>query len=119
MFGFDIYCKTFNREWGYGTYKVDNLEILVIDFEKLVEIGPKQIGDFVKNPSIANAPMPKVALGGQGPYGDIYERFRSSIVLPKEFVYRQYSSKYAKFFYSEEKLEQLSKWWMRAADQKT
>ena len=44
-------------------------------------------------------------------YNDLYQEFCSSIVLPKEFIEYQYSSKYAKFFYTDGELNGfIHKW---------
>ena len=112
LFGFDIYAKTFDRNWGCSRYREDKLEVLVLDLEKLIELGPKQIGNFVDNAGVACSTMPKINVRSQNLYGELYEEFLSSIVLPKEFVDREYSSKYAKYFYSEEKLEQFTNRWV-------
>lgn len=119
VFGFDIYLESYDREQGYGTYKVDDLEILVIDFERLNEVGARQTGKFVKIPDFETASIPKVNLANERASGRLYEEFRSSIVLPTEFVDYQYSSQYAKFFYSEEKLDELTnRWTSRGAEEK-
>lgn len=112
LFGFDIYSKTLDRSRGCSIYREDDLEVLVLDSEKLTEIGPKQIGDFLNNLGVAGATMPRINIRSQNVYGDLYSEFLSSIVLPKEFVDQQYSSKYAKYFYSEEDLKQFKNRWI-------
>ena len=84
------------------------MSVLILKFEKFGEVGKDQIGKYVNDLSfeLINRNVSK-----DKEYFDLYSDFLSSIVLPKEFVDYQYSSKYAQFFYSKEELDEFSYRW--------
>ncbi len=76
--------------------------------ERFEDVGKKQIGKFINDDGFE---IVNKNIGREKVYNDLYKEFCSSIVLPKEFVEYQYSSKYAKFFYTDGELNGfIHKW---------
>ena len=108
FFNFDIYTRHYDKNSGISTYQDKEMSVLILKFEKFGEVGKDQIGKYVNDLSfeLINRNVSK-----DKEYFDLYSDFLSSIVLPKEFVDYQYSSKYAQFFYSKEELDEFSYRW--------
>ena len=111
VFDFDIYSHSFDKKLGYGAYHQNDWSILVMKYEKFSEVAEIQIGKFSNSPDFR---LESANVGLESEYGDFLRDFRSSIVLPQEFVDYQYSSKFARFFYTAAELEQFSRRWVRA-----
>jgi len=111
VFDFDIYSHLFDKRLGYGAYHQNDLSILVMKYEKFSEVAEIQIGKFSNSPDFR---LESANVGLKSEYGDFLRDFRSSILLPQEFVDYQYSSKFARFFYTAAELEQFSRRWVRA-----
>jgi len=108
MFNFDIFNSGFDKESGYDIYKGNGISKLIIKMERFEDVGKKQIGKFINDDGFE---IVNKNIGREKVYNDLYKEFCSSIVLPKEFVEYQYSSKYAKFFYTDGELNGfIHKW---------
>ena len=81
---------------------------MIIKFEKIREVGKVQIGSFVNDPKFK---IINDNISREKSYNELYREFCLSIRLPKEFIKKQYSSKYAKFFYTDEELSSFTKKW--------
>ena len=46
-FGVDVYQYDFDKERGYSTIQKGDVEVLIIKFEKMKEVGEKCIGEFI------------------------------------------------------------------------
>ena len=77
--------------------------------ERFKDISKRQIAKFIND---ENFEIINDNLGIEKKYKDLYNEFLSSIVLPKEFIELQYSSKYAKYFYTKEELDDFANKWI-------
>ena len=109
IFNFDIFSFGFDKKLGYKTYNINGISILVIKLERFKDISKRQIAKFIND---ENFEIINDNLGIEKKYKDLYNEFLSSIVLPKEFIELQYSSKYAKYFYTKEELDDFANKWI-------
>ena len=108
MFDFDIYNFKFDKSSGFNTYDINSTPKLVFKMEKFKDIAKKEIGSFVNDDKFE---IINDNVSGEKHYKSLYKEFCSSITLPEEFIELQYSSKYAKFFYTNQELNRFkSKW---------
>jgi len=112
IFDFDIYSKPFDKQQSYGLYRKNEISILIMKWERFNELANNVIAKFINRPEFR---LKSRNVGLEKDYGNLYRDFRSSIVLPKEFLELQYSSKYSKFFYTEQELDQFKQRWSGGA----
>lgn len=108
IFGFDIYSNKFDKTTYHNIYETDEIPILVIRQEDFGKVAEKQIAEFINDPRFRiinrNAAKDKS-------YSELYQSFCSSITIPKEFIDYQYSSQYAKYFYTNDELKRFTDQW--------
>ena len=109
IFDFDIFNFEFDKNSGFNVYNINGVSKLVFKIEKFKDIAKKQIGNFVNDNEFE---IINDNISTEKEYKKLYKEFCSSIILPKEFIEYQYSSKYAKFFYTNKELNNFSKKWV-------
>ena len=100
-FGVDAYKYEFNKEKGYDIIKKGNIEVLIIKYEKLGEVGEKCIGDFIGNSEfrIVNRNTSQEKW-----YSPVYENFKKEIKFDDIYLDDMLNNKYVKHFYTEEEI---------------
>lgn len=103
----DVMAKPFDRERGFGTYRGPRADVLVIKMEKLSELLPTVVSDFV------GAPLRPVRanVGKEKAGGDDYMRVLAAIKLPDRVASRIYDDGWVRHFYTaQERSAFKAKW---------
>lgn len=110
VFDIDVFLSEFPKEQGYKIYETDLADLLIIKLEKLNECACVAFKNLL---GINEFAILESNVGGSKSYGDIYQRFLDSIVLPDSYIEQMYTSKYVRHFYSEEEIEAFKTKWLR------
>lgn len=113
VLGINVYDYPFDRENGYVHIKKDNMEILILQLEKLSKL-ENVIGEFIgskefkiRNYNEASAKQ----------YREIYKKFLEEIRLPKDYVDFYYKGNVSmNYFYSLETQEKFLEKWKQKID---
>jgi hypothetical protein len=109
VFGVDVYAYPFDRENGYALIEMEDLRVLIVTLEKLDELLPSVLSEFVCPGERLN--VRREGVRSNSPSAEAYEYVRSRIRINPEVADHVYSSKLARHFYSPETLSAWrSKW---------
>jgi len=109
-FGLDIYENEFSPGKGYTIISHGTVEVLLIKLEKLKECAPYAFHEFM---GIQDFRLVNSNIGDDQPYSKFYRKFLQEVRLPDQYIDRMYNSRYMKYFYSEEELDEFRGIWMR------
>lgn len=107
-FGLDVFAFPFDKKAGYTVIKKDNIEMLIIQLEKLSGL-ENIIGDFIGIEKFSLESANEAKSYGFYP---TYKEFQEKVVLSKEYISQCYGSEsYIQHFYSvEDQNKFLRKW---------
>ena len=108
VFEIDLYEETFPKDKKFKIYKGNYADVLLIKYEYINECIKDSMKEFL---DIDDFILQKKNLGSQKKQRHIYKDFIDTIDLPKEFLEKQYSSKYMKHFYSKQEIDNFYKKW--------
>lgn len=101
VFNVEIYSNDFSKSKGWMIIQ-EPISLLVIRLEDL----NKQCRCIFKNfLGISEFELKKSNEANRKEYQKAYDKFKSSINLPKSYLDRMYTSEYARYFYTEEELK--------------
>ncbi len=104
LFGVDILSYPFNQEKGYTIIKKDNIEILVMQMEKLNSL-VKVIAEFVEIPDFE---LHNTNMADDKEYQYIYNVIKKNMRYPKWYIDLYYkNNKYMNYFYSKQDQEEF------------
>lgn len=108
VLGINIYDYSFDRKKGYMNIRKDNINILILQAEKINEL-ENIIGEFV---GIKNFHVQSYNVASKKDYRQIYKDFIDNIRLPIEYVDFYYKNNQCMdFFYSkDDQMRFLDKW---------
>jgi hypothetical protein len=109
-FNIDVFSDNFDKKIKYKIYKGNHPDLLVLRLENINECAEPAIKDFL---GIDNFSIIKSNIGSEKKYSRIYQNFLDSVKLPESYIEKMYSSKYAKYFYSQEELEEFKTKWSK------
>lgn len=110
FFGFDIYREKFIPQQGFRVYKDENLNLLVLRMEDLDECLETALEEFFNTP-LVDFEIKNKNRSAQKEYHQLYNQFRSWLILPGDFLEEMYGSDFARFFYTQEEINQFKKAW--------
>ncbi len=108
VFDIDVYKNRYPIDKKYFIYKDKYADVLLIKYEYLNECIKDAMKEFL---NIEKFLLQKKNVGSQKKQRHIYKEFLDSINVPKEFLDKQYSSKYMKHFYSKSEIDSFYKKW--------
>lgn len=97
----NIYEEPFPHQRGYKIYERRNLKVLILRLENLNDQASNAFQEFLE---LSNFALIATNAGKDKSYAELYSKFRTQAVFPKEYVDEVYGSRMAKYFYSEEEL---------------
>ena len=106
----DLFASRFPTEKGYKIYNEKEFDILLIRLENLNNCFTEAIKEFL---NIDDVLLISRNIGSQKDYANLYQMFRNSIALPESYTDKLYSSRFAKYFYSDAEIEQFRTRWSR------
>jgi hypothetical protein len=86
--------------------------LLVIRLEDLNRVFEEAVDRFA---GLSGTRIAVKNRGEEKDYKEMYFRFRQHAVIPPDYLETQYSSKYARHFYSPEEIEQFRRKWSQPA----
>lgn len=110
VFDIDVFSSNFPTVKGYKTYEARYADLLVLRLENLNECACGALENFL---DINEFTLTKSNVGSNKRYGNIYQKFIDSIVLPESYINQMYTSKYVRHFYNEEETEAFKAKWCR------
>ena len=101
-FGVDVYEYDFDRERGYSTIRSGDIEVLIIKFEKLREVGEKCIGEFIGN---SDFKIKDYNVSSDKWYSPVYENFKNEVQFDENYLNEMLNNKYLKHFYTTDEID--------------
>lgn len=112
VLGIDIFSYEFPKSKGYMIYKEKQFELLLIRLENLIDCAEAAFREFL---SIDGFVAKNTNVGNEKIYAPLYEKFKSTIILPSWYINDMYSSKFVQHFYSGEEIRKFKAKWERVA----
>jgi glycosyltransferase involved in cell wall biosynthesis len=110
VFGIDIYAYPFDKERGYSIINKDNVDILLLKFEKLNECFTDAFLNFSGSNNIQ---LPHANIGSEKQYGPDYRKLTNSLKLPESLCRDIYATKLVQHFYSAQEITAFMEKWSR------
>lgn len=109
VLGVDVLRGGFNRTEGYGEYHGSRARVLVVKLERLSELLPTVISDFVRAPT----PLQEVRAnaGGQKSTGEVYAEVKNTLRLPEATCEDIYGHPWVRHFYTEAEVATFKRRW--------
>ena len=103
----DVMDEPFNRQLGAGRFHGPRAEVLVLKLERLSDLLPTVVSDFV------GAPLHEVRtnVGNRRASGNEYERIKRTLKLPKATCDRIYNHRWVRHFYTNSEIEAMKAKW--------
>ena len=109
IFGIDVYSVDFNKSKGYKIYKgKGHPDLLLIRQENITGCATEAFKEFL---GIENFTLQNTNLTKKKSYGKLYQKFKSSNILPKSYIEKMYASKYTQHFYTKKEVNTFKKKW--------
>jgi hypothetical protein len=96
----------FDKDLGYSSFEKDGMDILVIRFEDLAELGQKVIGDFL---DIEHFIMKRDNISEKKEVGAIISSSIKHLSFSREFLDKIYKNIYCSKFYTEKHIDDFKK----------
>jgi len=110
VFEIDIFKQFFFPEEGYGIYKADYGDILIIRVEDLDKLSEKVFEEFL---GVSGVEMVKTNTAMRNRLAQMYLDFQEHAKFSEEFLNEVYGDIYARHFWSEEEINQFIKRWSK------
>jgi Putative capsular polysaccharide synthesis protein len=115
VFGIDVYSSDFPHQQGYDIYRSKNRHrLLLIRLEDLNRIGQEAMNLFL---NVKNFNFIPSNVGEEKVYSVLYREFKK-LPLPKSYLERMYTSRYARHFYTDKEIENFIHKWMEPERQR-
>ena len=108
VFNIDIYSYPFNKTEGFGIIKNGSVEVLLFTLEKLNDCYQNAIFDLI---GVSGMRLVNVNIGAKKKFADSYKYIKQNLRLPNQVCKKIYSTKSAKHFYSEKKINEFIEKW--------
>lgn len=107
-FGIDVMEYPFDTRGGYSIVKQNGVEIFLVQLEKMYEL-EREMGEFL---GISNFKIQSTNIGDEKEYKYLYQNFKKTIPLKKEYIDFYYKNNPAvEHFYSEAQREEFRNKW--------
>ncbi len=108
-FSVDIYEYPFDYEKGYTIINNNNIEVLLLKYEKLDTTFNDAINEFFHiNEKID---LQKFNIGRNKWYSEIYSKVKRNINIPQNICNKVYNIRYVKYFYTNDEIKYFLKKW--------
>lgn len=108
VFGVDPLSAPFDQERGWQTYRHGNCEVLFIQTERLTEVGPEAVSEFLDLDS--TLVLERVRARADGVTGPLYQEVLETIRVPEEAL-RVYDHPVVRHVYGDETLAEFRAGW--------
>jgi hypothetical protein len=110
VLGIDVYATGFPRNQGYDIYHSQKADLLLIRLEDLNHCAARAFKEFL---DLDQFSVVSANVGEQKGYASFYRALKSSIVFPKSYLDRIYSSQFAQHFYNEAERQEFKARWSK------
>ncbi|MCF8055236.1 MAG: glycosyltransferase [Desulfocapsa sp.] len=110
VFRIDIYDYPFDQERGFSIIEKDNVDILLLKFEKLNECFTDAFFQFSGSKNIQ---LPHANIGSDKQYGDDYRELTNALKLPGSLCRDIYATKLVQHFYSPQEVDIFMNKWQK------
>ena len=110
VFGIDIYEYPFDKERGFSIIRKDNVEILLLKFEKLNDCFTEAFSQFSGDKHVH---LPHANIGSDKQYGEDYRKLTGSLQLPETLCRNIYATRLVLHFYSQKEIDGFMERWQR------
>lgn len=110
VFDIDVFDRPFVSSAGYGIWRTEHVDLLVIRLESLDECGAAAFSDFL---GIEDFRLVKANDSLDKPYTATYEQFKNTVRFPMDYLEQCYSHRYSTHFYTEEERSAFRRRWER------
>jgi len=112
IFGIDVLGEGFPIERGYGIYRSERADLLVLKLESLATCATEAFREFL---GIDDFEIINRNLGAKKVYAPLYESFKSNAAISETYADSLYESKYMHTFYSDPEIEAARASWKNVA----
>ena len=108
IWGIDIFKTPFDKTSGYHIYTFNpRINLMIIRMEDLNRVAENAFREFMGMESFS---IISTNVGKEKPYRKLYEQFKK-LPLPASYLDKEYSSRYARHFYTEDEIAAFRKHW--------
>ena len=108
VFGIDVFEGVFPRDKGYKIVAADNADLLLIRLNELNQCAVAAFREFL---GIDGFTLVQRNVGSNKDYAPLYKAFKKGICFPEDYINRMYDSKFTRYFFSDEEIDQLRETW--------
>ena len=98
----------FPRDKGYKIVAADNADLLLIRLNELNQCAVAAFREFL---GIDGFTLVQRNVGSNKDYAPLYKAFKKGICFPEDYINRMYDSKFTRYFFSDEEIDQLRETW--------
>ena len=109
IWGIDIFKTPFDKTNGYHIYTfTPRVNLMIIRMEDLNRVAENAFREFMGLESFS---IISTNVGEEKPYRKLYEQFKK-LPLPASYLDKEYSSRYARYLYTENEIAAFRKHWL-------
>lgn len=112
FFDLDVYQTPFDHERGYQIYENARCKALVVRLENLGQCIRTAMSEFI---GLDNFELVNENIGSGKYYADVYKEMKRCINLPDAYLEEMYTSKMARYFYTDSEIDKFKKRWRRSS----
>jgi hypothetical protein len=109
--GLDVFSQPFPKSEGYGIYRAEHAEALILRLEDINRCASEAFERFL---DLEEFHLQTVNVAEGKSYEAAYREFKKRIKLPNCYLEKIYGSRYAKHFYTDEEITAFRARWSRA-----
>jgi hypothetical protein len=113
IFGIDVLGTGFPIEKGYGIYKSDRADLLVLKLESLADCANEALAEFL---DINEFAVINRNIGARKVYAPLYDAFKRNAIIDSDYADTLYNSEYMHTFYSDGEIAAARANWLRIGD---
>ena len=106
----------FPIEKGYGIYRSERVDLLVLKVESLAHCGGKALAEFL---GIDEVRIISRNIGAEKAYASLYDAFKKNVVINAEYADMLYESEYMRTFYSSTEMATARAKWLVNKDSRS
>ncbi|MBU2019121.1 MAG: putative capsular polysaccharide synthesis family protein [Bacteroidetes bacterium] len=103
----DVFKLEFNQEQGFGVYKFDGMDLMIVQAEKINDLET----EFANFLNCENFKLQYDNVRSETEDAESYNKLKSTISFDKEIIDQVYSSRLVQYFYNHSQITGFSKKW--------
>jgi len=111
VFAVDVYRCEFPTHKGYQIFGQGNIQVLLLRLENLNSCAQEAFQEFL---GLGDFTLVRGNVGVVKDYRQLYRDFKQSAAIPKWYLRKMYTSRYARHFYTQDEIDRLMLQWSAA-----